>query len=118
VRLIEESGQDYSDPTGLKLDRPIGRAKTGINNSAEGVAAAIDATNKGLPALQGVDPLLKAGLGKEYEETYEATIQAGYRVAQMMRKHGFVNSGRQARLLGCVAKSGEIYSRLQNSDRQ
>jgi hypothetical protein len=94
----------------LKLDSPIGREMAKIVNSPQGVAAAIEATNQGLPALAGVDPLLKATLKDKYQKTYEATIQAGYLVALMMRKKGYGQTGRQGSLHGCVAKTGEIYT--------
>jgi hypothetical protein len=110
VQMIEESGLTYRDPTGLKLDSPIGRAMAKIVNSPEGIAAAIKATEEGLPALAGIDPLLKAALMDQYAKTYEATIQAGYLVAVMMRKKGYENTGRTGPLTGCIAKSGEIYT--------
>jgi len=110
VQMIEEAGLPYTDPKGLKLDSPIGREMSKIINSPEGMAAAIAATNKGFPALGGVDPLLKAALKDKYEKTYEATTQAGYLVALMMRKMGYEQTGRQGSLHRCVAKTGEIYS--------
>ena len=109
IKLIEESGLSYRDATGLKLDSGIGRAMGRIVNSAQGVAAGKEATEQGLPALAGIDPLIRAAFGAEYENTFEATIQAGYLVALMMRKQGYRNSGRQGRLQGCVAMTGEIY---------
>src|SRR5262249_33683805 len=112
VQMIEESGLPYSDPKGLKLDSPIGREMAKIINSPQGIAAAIEATKQGLPALAAVDPLLHASLGDLYSKTYEATIQAGYLVALMMRAQGFDNSGRQGQLTGCVAKTGEIYKKI------
>jgi hypothetical protein len=110
VRMIEACGLPYTDPRGLKLDSPTGRKMAKIVNSPEGVAAAIESTNQGLPALAGIDPMLKASLGDNYEKTYEATIQAGYLVALMMRKKGYDQTGRQGRLHGCVAKTGEVYT--------
>ena len=109
MRIIEGCRLPYSDPSGLKLDSPIGRAMRDLIFSEEGRSAAIQATEKGLPALAGVDPILEAELGDDYRRTYEATIQAGYLVAQMMGQSGYEKSGRQGRLEGCVAKRGEIY---------
>jgi hypothetical protein len=111
VRMIEASGLPYSDPKGLKLDSPVGREMAKIINSRQGIVAAVEATNQGLPALAGVDPLLQVALGDLYAKTYEATIQAGYLVALMMRTQGYENSGRQGQLTGCVAKTGEIYKK-------
>ncbi|UVC19375.1 hypothetical protein [Mesorhizobium onobrychidis] len=110
VRMIEECGLAYTDPKGLKLDTPVGREMAKIVNSPQGVAAAIGATNQGLPALAAIDPLLKAALEDKYAKTYEATIQAGYLVTKMMQKNGYQKTGRQGSLIGCVAKSGEIFT--------
>ena len=59
--------------------------------------------------MAGLDPLLKDALKDTYAKSYEATIQAGYLTALMMRKMGYENSGRHGKLEGCVAKTGEIY---------
>lgn len=109
LEVIENSGLAYSDPTGLKLDSPLGLAMQKIVNSKESVAAAIAATEQGQPALGGVDALLFEQLGREYSETYEATIQAGYLVAKMMRRNGYFGTRVQGRIEGGVAKTGEIY---------
>lgn len=55
-------GVPYANPQGLKLDSPIGREMAKIVSSPQGVAAPIDATNQGLPALVAIDPLIKAAL--------------------------------------------------------
>ena len=113
MRLIERAGLPYADPTGLKLNSPIGRKISRIVNSREGVAAAMTATAQGRPALAGVDPLLSAKLGDEYARTYEATVQAGYMIAIMMRKKGYIGSGIQGSIEGGVAETGEIYKPIQ-----
>ena len=109
LQMIEGCGLSYSDPAGLKLDSPLGRAIAKIINSATAIAAAIDATERGLPALAGIDPLLNAALKDQYANSYEAPTQAGYLIAAMMRKQGYESSGKQGALKGCVAKTGEIY---------
>ena len=70
VTLIEDSGLSYMDPSGLKLDSPLGRAISAIVNSPGGKAAAFDATERGEPALAGLDPMISASLEDEYEKTY------------------------------------------------
>ncbi|KAA2236802.1 hypothetical protein [Salinarimonas soli] len=89
VAQIEALGLPYDAPTGLKLDSPIGRQMTAIIYSPEGRMAGILATEQGLPALAGVEPLLVSQMGDDYAKTYEATIQAGYVVTQMMKANGF-----------------------------
>jgi hypothetical protein len=112
VKFIVDSGLPYIDPKGLKLDRPLGRKMSKIINSPQGVAAALTATENGMPALAGIDPMLKAVLKKEYADSHEATIQAGYLVALMMRKKGYEQSGKQGSIQDCVAKIGLIYTRV------
>jgi hypothetical protein len=112
ISMIETSGLPYSDPTGVKLDSPLGQAMSEIINSAEARAAAIQATQQGLPALAGVDPLLKSKLGTQYTKSYEATIQAGYLVAKAMRKSGYEDTGTRAHLPDeCTAKTGIVFAK-------
>ena len=61
TKLIEDSGLPYSDDASLRMDDPVT-----IRNSAEGRAAMIAATEKGLPAISGVDHRLSAELGVNY----------------------------------------------------
>src|SRR5437879_9512971 len=64
VQLIESSELDYAkDKTeSLSLDSPIGRLMKRTIGSEAGTRAMLEATHKGLPALAGVDPLLRAEL--------------------------------------------------------
>ena len=95
VAQIESSGLPFTDPRGVTLDGPIGRAMARIIFSPVGKSAAIEATSKGRPALAGVDPLLKAGMGDDYAKSYEATIQAGYLVRKLMDTLGYEKSGQR-----------------------
>jgi hypothetical protein len=82
-----------------------------IINSAEGVAAAVSATEKGEPALVGVEPLLVNYLGLSYVKRYEATIQAGYVIGKMMDRLGHQRTGKKGRMPESgTATSAEIYS--------
>jgi hypothetical protein len=111
VGRIEGLGVPYGDPAGLKLNSPIGRAIAKIVNSIEGRRAALAATENGRPALEGVDPLLRAALGKKYTGIYEATIQAGYLIAIMMRRLGYEKTGEKPLSVDCFAKTGATYSK-------
>jgi hypothetical protein len=79
-------------------------------------SAAVKATEAGLPALAGIDPILQIGLGSEYAKTYEATTQAGYLVAKMMRRKGYEPIGQGSLPDDCVAKSAAIYRRVEGTD--
>ena len=110
VELIENIGLPYSEEGSLKLDSPLGRKMEEIIFSAKGRAAGLEATKRGLPAMAGIDPLLAAALGVDYGPHNDATIQAGYLVAIMMRMQGCKNSGKKGKLpASCIAKTAEIF---------
>jgi hypothetical protein len=110
VRMIENIGLPYSDPGSLKFDDPIFMKMEEIIFSPEGIAAGIQSTNNGLPALAGIDPLLSSALGVDYGSHNDGTINAGFLVAQMMRMQGYKQSGRKGKLPPtCIAKTAEIY---------
>jgi len=73
--------------------------------SPQGRTAALQAVSAGLPALAGVDPLLKAELGERYHPHNAGTINAGVITAALMRHLGYVEDGSKA-FDDCVAKSG------------
>src|SRR5207244_6420848 len=88
VKRREEGGQeiiDLIDSSGLSLnsghmvsDDPAYRKMEEIVWGTEGRAAALAATEKGLPALAGVDPLISAELGDRYSPHDGGTLNAGY----------------------------------------
>jgi hypothetical protein len=81
-----------------------------IVRSAEGRKAAIDATRNALPALSGVDPLLRAKLGDRYRKTDRGTASAGALVAEVMHELGF-NAGTRKPCVGdTVARSGILWT--------
>src|SRR5262245_11367322 len=59
VRLIEDCGLPYSEAAALTWDDPIARTMYEIISSKEAAAAMIEATAQGLPAISGVDPMLR-----------------------------------------------------------
>ena len=111
VILIETSGLDYRLHATVRLDDDLGRAMQAVVFSPEGKTAALNATDRGLPALAGVDPLLVARLGPDYRPENEATAQAGFLVTNLMRQLGYKTSHRGLLPSGCVAKTGWIFRR-------
>ena len=110
VERIEKLGLPYSEIRSLKASDPVFMKMEQIVFSQEAKTAAIAATDAGLPALAGIDPLLSAALGVDYGPHNDGTINAGYLVAQMMRMQGYKNSGRKGKLpVTCIAKTAEIY---------
>ena len=112
IRQIESLDVPYTDPTGFKLDSPAGRRLQEVVFSVEGKAAGVEAADKGLPALAGIEPLLRRALGHGYERAYEATVQAGYVVANMMEQNGFKKTGGKGAMPSdSIAKTAELFVR-------
>ena len=111
IELIEASGLDYRANESVRLDDAIGRAMQNVIFSPEGRAAALKAAEQGLPALAGVDPLLQAALGANYGKHNEATVQAGYLVANLMRQAGYDDGPSKPLPSGCVAVSGMLFAK-------
>jgi hypothetical protein len=78
--------------------------------SSEGLAAAIEATKSGFPALQGVDPILKERLGADYRSDNGATLEAGFWIDKMLLAQGYRSLGKNGKLSSsCVATTGKIF---------
>jgi len=90
-------GMRMSDPAYLKIEEIVW--------SAKGRIAAMDATNKDLPALAGVEPLIVAELGDRYNPHDGGTVNAGYIQAGLMRHLAYVENGRGDMPDGSVAKT-------------
>jgi hypothetical protein len=110
VRMVEECGLPYSESKALRMDDPITMRMYEIINSPEGKASMIAATERGLPAIDGVDRRLSEELGVDYGGHNMATNTAGVLVAECMERLGYRKTGRKGRLTeGSVAKTGEIF---------
>ena len=94
---------------GSLMDKPIYKVVEQLVNSVEGVKRAVRATNDGLPALAGVDALLRLELGSEYARANNGAWWAGFAVAQVMRDMGFVEAGTGKCPSGCVADQGVVW---------
>ena len=82
-----------------------------IVRSAEGRKAAIEAAQKALPALSGVDRLLREKLGDRYKKTDRGTTSAGAFVAEVMHELGY-NAGTRRRCDGdSLARSAILWTR-------
>ena len=104
IDLIDESGLPLRSG-GMRMSDPVYLRMEEIVWSSAGRAAAIAATEQGLPAMAGIDPLLQADLGKQYHQHDQGTMNAGFIVAELMRHLGYVDAG-QGKLPGsCVAKT-------------
>ena len=79
----------------------------------EGERAALQAHDSGLPPLAGLDPLLSTALGPDYSKDNEATIQAGFLVADLMKQLGFEKIEGTSKKLpdNCIARTGQMFTR-------
>lgn len=111
AKLIEDSGLTYRNPTCPSDNDPIMRRIEEVVFSDEGRKAAITATDQGLPAMAGIDPLLQQALGKNYGKHNLTTATAGDRVANLMREMGFREAGSRSLPNGCVAKTAMLFVR-------
>jgi hypothetical protein len=72
---------------------------------SEGRTAALVATDKGLPALCGVEPLLKKELGERYNPHDMGTNLAGVITGELMTHLRYSAAGEAKCLEGGVAKT-------------
>ena len=94
---------------GLTADDPVYLKIKEIVHSAEGQKAALAATAEGRPALSGVDPLLQAALGPQYQQYDQGPSSAGFEIAKMMRALGYKKHKSKPCGVGCVAKTGQTW---------
>lgn len=110
--LLEQLALPYSDPACATLDDPLCLKIAEIVNSSAGVDAMREATDQGMPALAGVDPMVAAVLGADYGRHNMTTATAGSFVAERMRRLGYRDIGKKAKLPnGCVAKTGALFEK-------
>ena len=116
VDMIENCGLDYkpNKKASITLDSKIGRTMARIIRSKAGIEAMLVAVSKGLPALAGVDPMLREALGSDYSKDNEATIQAGYLVTGAMEGLGYKKGPQRPLPANCIARSGVIFRRVKN----
>lgn len=91
------------------MDTAAEKAMQEMVRSVEGIILAVRATNSGQPALCGVDKLLREKLGSSYVKFNQATMYAGWAVAQLMRELGYVEAGTLKCPPGCVAGQGILW---------
>jgi hypothetical protein len=104
IDLIDSSGLPLSSG-GMRENDPAYLAMREIVWSAKGRGAAIEATEKGIPALAGIEPLIVAKLGDRYHPHDGGTVSAGYLVAELMRHLGYVDDREGKMPQGSVAKT-------------
>ncbi|HEX5508861.1 MAG TPA: hypothetical protein VFX37_10195 [Pseudolabrys sp.] len=104
INLIDSSGLSLSSG-GMRSTDPEYIEMEEIVWSAEGRLAAIDATEKGLPALAGMEHMIVDALGDRYHPHDGGTVSAGYIVAGLMRHLDYVENGEGKMPPGSIAKT-------------
>jgi hypothetical protein len=104
IDLIDSSGLSLSGG-GMRMSDPAYLKMQDITWSGEGRKAAVEATEKGLPALAGIEPLIVAALGDRYHPHDGGTVNAGFIVGELMRHIGYVEGKEGKMPNGSVAKT-------------
>ena len=110
VKLITENRLLASASGGLPHEDPVVLAMESVITSDEGRAAAKAATDAGLPAMAGVDPLLRKYVGNDYG-SFDTTSWAGTFVAAEMETMGYRQTRKKPMPPGSVAKTAAFFER-------
>jgi len=104
IDLMDSSGLPLRSG-GMRKDDPVSLKMTEVIWSSEGRKAALEATEKGLPALCGVEPLLTKALGDLYNPYDMGTNRAGVIIGELMTFLGYSPAGQAKCPEGGVAKT-------------
>ncbi|KRD72085.1 hypothetical protein [Ensifer sp. Root278] len=95
---------------GMTLNDPVYLAMEEIIWSPAGQIRLREAVEQGLPALAGVEPMIREALGERYHPHDLGTASAGAIVAEVMRHMGFTQSGTGKMPEGSVAKTAKLWA--------
>src|SRR5262245_26579394 len=98
---LRSGGITFSDPVHIRMEEIIW--------SPEGKKLLVQATEAGLPALAGVEPLIVADLGDRYHPHDLGTVDAGSIVGEVMRHLGYELVDRKPMPEGSVAKTAAVW---------
>jgi hypothetical protein len=110
VALIDSLNLPLSSSGGMSKDHPFYREMQKIVWSAEGKVAAVQAVEKGLPAMASIDPLLQKIMGDRYGPENQGTVKAGEIVGELMRFLGYQKDGEAGLPSDCVAKTAATWA--------
>ncbi|ESZ65942.1 hypothetical protein [Mesorhizobium sp. L103C131B0] len=108
IDLIDSSGLSLRSG-GITLSDPVHIRMEEIIWSSEGKKLLVEATEAGLPALAGVEPLIVVDLGAQYSPHDLGTVDAGAIVGAVMRHLGYELGGRADMPAGSVAKTAATW---------
>jgi hypothetical protein len=110
IDLIHELGLPLSSG-GMRTSDPAYMEMEKIVWSAQGRKRVVEATEKGLPALSGVEPMIVAELRERYHPHDQGTLTAGSIVAALMRHLGYIQDREGKMPEGSVAKTAMKWKR-------
>lgn len=93
---------------GLPRDHPTIQEIEEIIRSDEGRSAGRQASDDGLPAMAGVDSMLRDALGSRYG-SHDTTSWAGTIMAEVMREAGYVHTKDKPMPEASVAKTAAFF---------
>lgn len=108
VDLIDSSGLPLRSG-GMKMTDPVYLRMEEIIWSVDGKKAMVEATEAGLPALAGVEPLIVGDLGNRYQPHDLGTVSAGSIVGEVMRHLGYEKQPDAKMPEGSVAKTAATW---------
>jgi hypothetical protein len=112
LKLLRDSERSPIAGKKVKPTDPVGITMRAVIQSDAGTEAMIAATDAGLPALAGVEPLLIEAIGKSYNTETDATLQAGTLVVARMEALGYEKSAKPKPLPeGSVGKAGYVFQK-------
>lgn len=110
VALIIENDLPLDEDGGLPWDHPVMLEIEEICRLPESVSEAIQAAEKGLPPLAGMEHRIVAALGSKYGMHY-TTHHAGRCIAEEMLSAGWEKSTQKPMPPGYIAKSATTFIR-------
>lgn len=93
---------------GLPRDHPTIQEIEEIIRSDEGRSAGKQASDRGSPAMEGVDQMLSVALGARYG-SHDTTSWAGTLMAEVMAEAGYVHTKDKPMSKGSVAKTAAFF---------
>ncbi len=99
----ERGGLPHEDPVVMEMERLIG--------SSECREAMKTASDAGLPAMAGADPLLRQALGDDYGK-FDTTSWAGTFAAAEMESLGYRQTRKKPMPEGSVAKTAAFFEKV------
>ncbi len=111
IDLIDSSGLPLRSG-GMTLNDPVYLAMEEIIWSHAARARLLEAVEEGLPALAGVEPMIRETLGERYHPHDQGTANAGAIVGEVMRHLGFTPVGMGKMPQGSVAKTAKLWGKV------